>query len=257
VSVKASGVKFGFLLCLFLLILLIGPAFSDTVKYIYDNLGRLVMTVSSSGTKVIYGYDQAGHLISVTRTTENQQPPMLTGITPRNVFIGNDVSITIAGSNLLTTDSVKTDNAGIRIINYSANNDSVTIDAQIRNTAATGLTTFTVSTLSGSASISLNLLNLTFTPAQIALATGTSGSITARIDGLSSDYNLVLTNQKPDIITAPQTLIVPASGSTTFQINTLINGTGVIIAGNSAISIWPETDRRVIAETAGRQPRRN
>ena len=62
---RGLRLKHGFLLGLLLLVLFaVRPALSDTVQYIYDNLGRLVMTTSSNGTVIIYGYDDAGRLIS-------------------------------------------------------------------------------------------------------------------------------------------------------------------------------------------------
>ncbi len=240
--VKASGIKFGLFACFAVLFFLTGSAFADKVNYVYDNLGRLVMTVSSNGTEIIYGYDKTGHLISSTRTSGNQPPgstsPVLTGIIPLNVFIGGEVSITITGSNLLTTDSITTDNPGIKIINFSANDYSVTIDAQIQNTVATGPATFTVTTLSGSQSISLNLISLTVSPQQIALAPGSSGSATARIQGLKGAYDLILENQSPGVISVPQSVTVPVAGNATFLIDALALGDGAVKAGNSTISVF-------------------
>jgi YD repeat-containing protein len=235
---RASGSSFAFFLCLLVVFFLAGSAYSDTINYVYDNLGRLVMTVTSNGLKIIYGYDQAGHVVSVTRTSVNQQPPLITGITPQSAFIGTDASITISGSNLLTTDRVTTDNPGIRIVNYSATNDSVTIDAQISNSAVTGTATFKMTTTAGSASVSLNLLNITMTPARIALAPGASGTITVNIDGLQSDYSLVPSSQSPDIVSVPQSLTVPVAGTATLTIDALSQGNSVITAGSSAVSVY-------------------
>lgn len=235
---KALGIRFGFLLCLFLLFFLAGSVSADTVNYVYDNLGRLAMTVSSNGTKILYTYDQAGHLISASRMSVNEQPPMLTGISPAIAFIGTEVSITMTGENLLTTESVKTDNPGLRIVNFSTTDNKISINAQLQNTAATGLATFTVTTLTGSASISLNLLSLTFMPTQIVVTPGTSESVSVHIDGLTSDYNLPLTNENPAAVSAPQSVVVPVAGSTTFTVNSIAQGSSVIAAGNSAVSVF-------------------
>jgi YD repeat-containing protein len=238
VSGKASGAKTGLLLCLFLLVFLAGSALADTVNYIYDNLGRLVMAVSSNGTLIVYDYDQAGHIISTTRTTANSSLPVITGITPQQVFIGSALSITVTGNNLLTTDGVTTDNPGIRITSFSQSSNSVIIDAQIQGTAAVGPATFTITTPSGSASISLNLLSLTFSPARLVLATGTYESVTARIDGLTSDYSFVLTNQNADVVSAPQSVTVPVAGTATFIVKALSEGTDMITAGNSVLAVF-------------------
>jgi YD repeat-containing protein len=237
--VKALGIKFGLLLCLFLLFFWAGSAFADTINYVYDNLGRLAMTVSSSGVKIIYSYDQAGHLVSAARTSVNQQPPMITEITPQNAFVGKGVSFTISGENLLTTESVKTDNSGIQIVNYSASDNSITVDAQIQNTATPGAATFTVTTLTGSANISFNLLNLTFTPDRLVVVPGSSESINIHIDGLAANYSLSLTNQYPAIVSAPQSVTIPvASGSADLQITALANGTSVLTGGNSTLPVF-------------------
>jgi hypothetical protein len=163
---------------------------------------------------------------------------VITGISPSQVFIGNEVSITLTGNNLLQTKSVTTDNSGIQIKNFSSSNNSISIDAQIQKNAASGAANFTVQTLSGSASISMNLLSLTFTPSQVAMLNGTSTSITARIDGLASDYNLILTNNNPSVIQAPQSLTVPVAGSASFVINAVSMGAGAIASGNSGISVY-------------------
>lgn len=224
-----------------LLILLscsVRPAFSDTVSYTYDSLGRLTMTVSSGGAVVVYEYDAAGRVISTTRTSKNQQTPVLTGINPNNAIIGSDLDITITGANLLTTKAVSADDPGIQILYFSASENSISVSAHIQNSAATGPVVFTVETLSGTASISSNLIRLTFTPAQISLITGTSESITATIEGLTGDYNLVLANNNPEVITAQESLLVPLSGSATFTVNALSGGSAVISAGNSWVTAF-------------------
>ncbi|MDA8079239.1 MAG: RHS repeat protein [Nitrospiraceae bacterium] len=238
---RIHEVSGGILRCLLTLsFLTICPSLSgaSSVQYIYDNLGRLIMTVSGSGTKIIYGYDAAGRVISVTRTSENQQAPVLTGINPQNAFIGTQVSLTISGSNLLTTTAVKTNNPNIQIINFTASNNSVTIQAQIQKTATVGPATLTITTQSGSADITLNLISLSFTPSLIVLTSGASQNITAHIEGLTSNYNLILKNQNPGVILAPQSVTVPVAGSATFIINALSQGNSAITAGNSGLSVF-------------------
>lgn len=235
---KISIFKLVSLLGLLLFSIYILPAHSDTVNYIYDNLGRLAMAVSTNGDVVIYQWDEAGNPLSVTHTTVSNQSSMLTGIIPSQVFIGREIQITITGNNLPGTKSVTTSNPGIQIKSFAATNNSVSIDAVISANASPGPASFTVWTVTGSASISMNLLSLTFAPAQIAMVNGTSTSVTARIAGLSSDYNLTLNNQNPDLINAPQSLTVPVSGSASFIVNAVSPGSGSITAGNSGLPVY-------------------
>jgi hypothetical protein len=236
-------------------IFIIRPSMSaaESANYIYDEMGRLNMAVSQSGDAAVYKYDEVGNLISITREAVNPEPPLLTGITPQYAFIGNEISITVEGSNLITTTSVKADNPGIRIVHYSAGDNSVKVDTQFQSSAPLGPAVFTITTLFGSASISLDVLALSFTPATVTLAGGTTANITAQINGLTSDYNLVLTNQNPDIISVPSSLIVPASGGSTFEVTALANGAGVITAGNSGLQVYV-TDPFVGSGTISSRP---
>ena len=53
-------------------LLIPAPAQSETVQYIYDDLGRLVGVVDSSGELAVYAYDAVGNLLSITRTGAGQ-----------------------------------------------------------------------------------------------------------------------------------------------------------------------------------------
>jgi YD repeat-containing protein len=43
-----------------------------TVRYIYDELGRLVGVVDTNGDAAAYHYDPVGNLLSITRSTSTQ-----------------------------------------------------------------------------------------------------------------------------------------------------------------------------------------
>ncbi len=223
----------------------ISPSLSSagSVNYIYDDTGRLIKVISETGDTAIYNYDAVGNLISITRATAQQLPPVLQSISPDVVFTRNinpvTVSITLTGENLITTENIWSDNSGIVVNYFTAADTSITVNATVLSDASLGATKINVSTLYGSASIPLNVAKLYFDPAEVAVIPGTTADITARIEGLSKDYTVTLNNQNPDIISVPASINIPAGGSAAFTVNALKEGTGVITtAQNAGVTIY-------------------
>ncbi len=64
------------------------PCFGETAEYFYDDTGRLVRVIK--GTEgVIYQYDEAGNLLSISRGAISANPPLLQGINPDLLFTGS------------------------------------------------------------------------------------------------------------------------------------------------------------------------
>ncbi len=232
-------------ICLNLVFLLISflttPVFAGEASYIYDDLGRLSKVVSKTGDVAVYNYDAVGNLLSIERQTTSQGLPILHSISPDIIFtgaFGTTVSVTITGENLLTTEAVTSDNAGISISNVFATDTTITAMLTISPDAFMGRTNITVTTLYGSASIPVTLARLTLSPVQAAVTTGSTIDITAGIAGVAQDLTITLNNKNPDIIEAPQSIAILAGGTAAFTVRTLKEGTGVITAGNAGISIY-------------------
>ena len=221
----------------------ISPSLSTagSVNYIYDDTGRLIKAISETGDTAIYNYDPVGNLISITRATAQQLPPVLQGINPDIIFTRTvnpvTVSIALTGENLISTENIWADNSGVIVNYFTATDTSITVNATVLSDASLGATKINVSTLYGTASIPLNVAKLYFDPAQVTTVVGTA-DITARIEGLSKDYTVTLNNQNPDIISAPASISVPAGSSAAFTVNALKEGTGVITAENTGLTVY-------------------
>lgn len=49
-----------------------GPFAQGTVRYVYDEAGRLVAVIDANGDAAAYQYDAVGNLLGITRTTSTQ-----------------------------------------------------------------------------------------------------------------------------------------------------------------------------------------
>jgi YD repeat-containing protein len=98
------------LLAILILFVLSQPAFaqqSDTIKYEYDRLNRLIkVTYLSSGASIIYTYDAAGNRTAV-QVQGNNLAPVLTSSNPASVPAGtHGFTLGISGNNLVNGASV-------------------------------------------------------------------------------------------------------------------------------------------------------
>ena len=97
------------LLAILILFALSQPIFaqSDTIKYEYDRLNRLIkVTYLSSGASIIYTYDAAGNRTAV-QVQGNNLAPVLTSLNPASVPAGtHGFTLGINGTNLINGASV-------------------------------------------------------------------------------------------------------------------------------------------------------
>ena len=228
-----------YLLVLCLLFLIPSFSFASDANYIYDDVGRLIKVISDTGDVATYNYDAVGNLLPITKQTINQSPPVLQNINPDIVFTGTTTSITITGANLFTTENITSDNAGISIRNTLTTDTAVTALLTISSDAPLGQANINITTLYGSASIPLTVEKLAFTPSYTAITPGSAIDITLSVTPkLSKDINVSLYNQNPDIISAPQSIVIPASGNAVFTVKGLMEGTGVLTAASAAFTIY-------------------
>jgi len=222
---------------LFFFISLTCPSASsgDSAQYFYDDNGRLTRVVKGTAG-VIYSYDETGNLVSVTNDTTSASSPVLASINPNVFFTGSTMLVTITGEKLLTTDSVSAI-GGLVAIDKIVSVTDTQIIAEMTALSA-GTDTIKVTTQNGTPNyatvgVTLSSSKLTFSPGQLAIAPGTTGTISA---GISPPLDLPLTinlsNSTPSIATAPQSLTIPVSGSATFTVNAIREGIATISSGD-------------------------
>ena len=74
------------------------------IRYVYDELGRLVGVIDANGDAAIYQYDAVGNLLSITRKTATQVS--IIDFTPNDGPIGQ--TVTIYGTGFSATPSSNT-----------------------------------------------------------------------------------------------------------------------------------------------------
>ncbi len=67
------------------------PVAADTVRYVYDELGRLVAVVDPAGETTRYTYDEVGNIVSVSRQSSSQVS--IVAFTPERGQVGDTVTI--------------------------------------------------------------------------------------------------------------------------------------------------------------------
>jgi len=210
------------------------PQPSMTSNYFYDDLGQLARVVNGTAG-VVYTYDDLGNLVSTTSATTTSGSPVLNNINPNTFFVGSKMLVTITGQNLLTTQSVTSTNGLVSIDNIKATDTRITAEM---TALSPGNDTLTVTTLYGTpnaaaTSVTLTSSKLTISPGQLALAPGTSGTLTATISPvLGAPLTINLGNNAPSVATVPQTVTIPASGSAGFTVNAITSGVAMIDAGD-------------------------
>ena len=59
----------GWFFASFLAVALLAPAQAETFQYVYDETGRLIKAVDSTGTVVEYVYDDVGNILEIKRSS--------------------------------------------------------------------------------------------------------------------------------------------------------------------------------------------
>lgn len=215
----------------------------DSAEYFYDDSGRLSRVVNGT-SGIIYKYDELGNVVSATTATTEDASPVITSINPSVLFVGTTLIVTITGQNLLTTESVTSNNGLVLITNVTATDTQITAEMYA---LSAGSDTITVTTRNGTPNtaeinVTLSSSNLTLSPGQVALAPSSSGTVTATISPpLSSALTINLVSNAPSIASAPQTVTIPSSGSASFTVDALQNGVDIISAGDANFVVFVES----------------
>ncbi|HEY2499109.1 MAG TPA: IPT/TIG domain-containing protein [Candidatus Angelobacter sp.] len=195
-----------------------GAIFSGPIFYSYDELGRMVGVVTSSGDAAQYTYDPLGNVISIARATSSQAS--LFTFIPKSGPVGTQVTISGANFSSDSTQDAVSFNGTTATIAFASSTQLVVnvptgaTTGAITVTAPAGSVTsaspFTVTSSSGAPRID------SFTP-QMA-APGTAVTITgANFDSTPANDRLI-TNVTP----AP----VPSAASPTSLTMTVPNNAG-------------------------------
>ena len=66
---------------------------ADQAQYFYDELGRLVGVVDSTGNTAVYVYDEVGNLLAIQRFTTGATGIGIFVVAPNSARVGTDVTI--------------------------------------------------------------------------------------------------------------------------------------------------------------------
>lgn len=208
-------------------------AIAGEVTYYYDDAGRLTRAVNGS-VAAIYQYDEVGNILSVTTGTINPAPPVLSNINPGVIFLGATMQVVITGQNLLTTETITADNPLLVVRTLSVSDASIKLSIDAPSDGQTGGVNLTVTTLFGSADISLTLVSLSVSPQYLTLLPGSVGSITASISPIvGGDTSITVNSSNPTVASAPSIVVIPLTGSITFNVNALLEGSAALTLAGS------------------------
>lgn len=231
------------------------PLSSSSINYFYDDLCRLVRSVTDTAG-AIYQYDDVGNLVSTTIATTTGDPLSLTAVYPNALFVGTKTVVQITGSSLLTTDSLTAQQGLVSIANLTVTDSQITAEM---TALAPGIETLTVTTRTGTPNTaSLNLLlsssQFSLSPGQLPMVPGGSGTVTARINPpLAIPFTTNLFSDAPSVATVLPSVTIPASGSATFTIDALQQGAATIsaVGARTVVLVGPPFEGDVSGLTTG------
>jgi hypothetical protein len=234
-------IKFLVVSCFAIMLLLPSVSFGDQAQYFYDETGRLSIVLYSNGTYLTYEYDAVGNLLSINKGTASANPPVISALNPNVLFIGSTMNAVISGQNLATTKAITCDNSFVSIKTFYISDTTIRAQLTVSSSASPAPVNFTVTTAYGSATVqaTLSTSKLTFSPGQLAMSPGGSGTITASISpSIGQALTIRLSNDNPGATSVPQSITIPSSGSTTFTVNALQDGIATISAGTPTAVVF-------------------
>lgn len=213
-------------------------SYSAETFFVYDDLGRLNKVITATGEAATYSYDEVGNLLSIARQTTNPVPPVITSISPDIVFTGTTVSITISGNNLIGTTDVSSSAAGISISSATATDTAIIATLSISRDTAHGTANIQVTTVFGTAIISITVMKLTITPPIKTMLPGNSTDFRIELSqNAPRDINISLISEDISVMLVPASMTFNAGQNTlTFTATALTEGTTVLRVGNGAAS---------------------
>jgi len=217
---------------------------ADTAEYFYDDIGRLIATVSYTGDVTIYTYDEVGNLLSISKDVFNPNPPVIQSINPDILFIGTTTLVSITGQNLLTTKRITTNNPFLSFSILTVTDTEIRVEIITSPQALPGAVDLTVTTQHGSASVhaSLTTSQLSLGPSLLSLTPGSSGNMMASIYPLVGKAETIqIKNSDSSVISIPQSVTIPANGTAAFSVNAAREGVAYITSGPAVSTVFVTT----------------
>jgi YD repeat-containing protein len=191
-DMRASVRLLFFLTCVLLAIAQLRPLLAQSVKYIYDDAGRLVVVIDQNGDAAVYTYDAVGNLLSITH--QNTGTVSIVTFSPGSGPIGSVVTIYGTGFSTTPSQNLLTFNGTSATVTAST---STSLTATVPTGATTGALAVTTPAGSGTSATNFQITTATaalissFTPAG-ALA-GSAVSISgANFEPLAASNRLIL-----------------------------------------------------------------
>lgn len=228
---------------------------SQPIRYIYDELGRLVAVIDQTGAAAIYQYDAVGNLLSITR--QNAGVVSILEFSPDSGPVGQTVTLYGTGFSATPSQNAVTFNGVSATVTSATSTQIVT---SLPATATTG--TIAVTTPSGSATSSTSFTVVASSTPTLSGFSPTSGvaGTSVTVSGTNFDTtanrNRLLFNAVPAVIsTASATSLstsVPASATSGKVSVSTINGSAtsttdfVVASPPYAVSDLYVTDRMTV-----------
>jgi len=204
------------LLSLALLLSHPAPALAGEVRYVYDDLNRLVGVVDATGETVQYSYDSVGNILSISRYSSSQVS--ILGFTPGTGPVGATVTISGTGFSPTPSQNTVTFNGVTAAVTSATPTQLVTtvpagaatgpISVTAPAGSATSSSTFTVTAATGPPTITgfTPTIGTAGTPVTI---TGTNFDPTVANDRVKLNRSFAVVSSA-----APSTLVAPVPAST-------------------------------------------
>ncbi len=219
-------------LCGFLLLPGIVGVLAQTqpIRYVYDELGRLVAVIDQTGAAAIYQYDAVGNLLSITR--QNPGVVSILEFTPNGGPVGQTVTLYGTGFSATPSQNAVTFNGMAASVTSSTTTQIVT---SVPAAATTGA--IAVTTPSGSATSASPFLVVASSAPTISSVSPTSGVAGAAVTVTGTNFetvpsrNRLLFNTTPGVVSSATTTwlstTVPASATSGKVSVGTVNGTAV------------------------------
>jgi len=206
----------------------------NPINYVYDELGRLVSVIDSSGDTATYKYDAVGNILSISRQNSNQLS--IISFTPQSGPSGASVTINGTGFSTTTTqDSVNFNGVAATVTAATATQITVLVPAN----ASSGPITVTIPSASASSSTNFTVLTSPGVPTISGFTpnmgvTGTAVTVNGTNFDVANNDNLKFNTTTAGLTSATSTQV-----STVVPINTT---SGRITIGTPAGTVTSTQD---------------